>query len=148
MSPLNLKRASFKYPFSKKYVLLSSALVILAIVFVFLGLNDIVLILLFFVYLSFSSIFFLVLKFRFYSRKMEEELQNEYVQEPSHRETGFLAILLIMLLIGMFAPLLLLLFLSPSIWFILIIGFVASINIPEIILYIYSCRIENLRAKG
>jgi hypothetical protein len=144
---LNLKQVSFKYPFSKKYVLFSSALVILAIVFVFLGLNDIVLILLFFVYLSFSTIFFLVLKFRLYSRKMENRLQSEYIQEPSRRETGFLVILLIMLLIGMLAPFLLLLFLSPSVWFILIIGFVASINIPEIILYIYSCRIENLRTK-
>jgi hypothetical protein len=49
-------------------------------------------------------------------------------------------LLLCLSIVALFVPLILLMFLEPLWWLICITGYVPAVNIPEIILYVYSRR--------
>jgi hypothetical protein len=49
-------------------------------------------------------------------------------------------LLLCFAIVALFVPLILLMFLEPLWWLICITGYVPAVNIPEIILYLYSRR--------
>jgi len=149
MKVLTLKsgKTLLEYPYSRKWVLLSCVLVAATITITLFGLTDRLSFLLFLVYTLILTTIFLVLKFYLYSTKTEEKLESLHVEEerrlrgenPLKRP---IVALLIALIIGLSLPFCLLLFLSPFTWFLFLTGFIAGINIPEIILYVYAQRIR------
>lgn len=126
------------YPYSKRRVLFSCVLVIVSIIFAFLTLRDLTSVLLFCVYAFLFTTIFLVLKFYLYSKKAQEKLGPSYVQEENRSWGLPFAISLVVIagFLPVFFLLLLLLFLPPLTWFTFIVGFIAGVNIPEIILYL------------
>lgn len=140
------RRTSFKYPFSKKRVFFSCALIAITMGFTFSVLTNPLSILLFFVYTLLLTAVFLVLKFHLYLMKMEEKLESPFLREEHASQqkktlSRSVITLLILLIFGLLLPFSLLLFFSPFTWFISITGFIAAINIPEIVLYIYAQKV-------
>jgi len=88
--------------------------------------------------LVFAAIFF-VLKFRLYSMKTQEEMEGHYTGGATEAEGAskrYFLVLLFILVFALFLPFFLLMFLEPLSWFSFITGFVAGINIPEVVLYL------------
>lgn len=141
------RETSIKYPFSKKRVLFSCVLVATTIGFTFYALTDPFSIFLFFVYTLLLTAIFLVLKLHLYSTEAEKlespHFEKKYASQEKNTLKRQITVLLILLIFALFLPFSLLLFLNPFTWFMSITGFIAGINIPEIILYIYAQRITS-----
>lgn len=137
MFPLSPRKPVNAYPFSKRRVYYSCLLVVISILFV--TMLDPISVFLFFVWTLVFAMIFLVLKFYLYSKKTQEELDSQYSQEED-RYRGFPRAISLML-IAVFLPILLLFylfeFLGPTNWIAFIIGLIAGVNIPEIILYLH-----------
>jgi len=137
---LSSKKAVYEYPYSKKWVLVSCILVAVSLLFTFLAVIllgiDPISVLLFLAYTSIFATIFFLLKFRLYTMKTREELESRFTQEEETPKRHLL-ILLLILIASVFLPFSLLLILDPINWFMSITGFIAGINIPEIVLYLY-----------
>jgi hypothetical protein len=101
--------------------------------------HDPVSMLLFSCYTSVMAGIFFLLKRRLYVMKSRDELKSP-VAEEEELSARFLYFLMLGLIIALFVPFILLLFLEPLSWFLSITGFIAGINIPEIFLYLCSRR--------
>jgi hypothetical protein len=140
----------YEYPFGKRLVFLSVAMSAIAIIFALFMLSEEGLYALL-LYFGFTSIFtaaVLVLKFYVYflrGRESSETYSGEDEVTVSRRRLKLSFILLVILaILALFVPLILLMFLSPLWWLICITSYVPAVNIPEIILYVYSTRKNQL----
>lgn len=122
-----------RYPRSTKWVVFSCILIAISVFYAVLFLTDPFSIFLFFIFTSFVTVIFSSLKFWLYLKAQEEF--EEQKEEVSRRYILFLILILALFL---FMPFYLVVFLEPLSWFIFIDGFVAGVNIPEVILYLYS----------
>ncbi len=144
-SALGFERVTYEYPYSKYWVFLSCVFVFVSLlvsVYVFYG--EPILIALFLIYtIVLASIFFLI-KLRLYSKKRLESVESEFESSTISERSYVRPIYTLMaaLIVALFLPFILLLFLSPMGWFLSIVGFIAGINVPEIVLYFYSTRIQ------
>jgi hypothetical protein len=148
----------FEYPFSKGYVFLSAVLIGLSIfiaTFILIGEEPIPFwigninfmipaLLLYFLFTAILSLIMLILKFHLYSIRWARTVDS-YSPESEETDSGSIwksifIPLLILIIIALSLPLILLALLRPLWWFISLSGFIAGINIPEIILYVYSRR--------
>lgn len=127
---MNLK---FEYPHTWKWVLFSCLLVTLSIVFVLSVLRDLFSIFMYIIFTFIFTISFFFIKIKLYSKKTAQKYGME-AEEPASRRLVFFIILV--LVFGVSLPFLLLLFVDPLICFLIITGFIAGINIPEIVIYI------------
>jgi hypothetical protein len=145
----------FEYPFSKGFVYMSAVLSGISIAFaivVLIGEESVQFLLgsisfaipallLYFILSAILTLIILALKFYLYSREEKETWEThppEVVEKPSSRWKSVLILLSILAIIALSLPLILLALLRPIWWFISISGFVVGINVPEIILYVYS----------
>jgi hypothetical protein len=140
------KKGNFEYPFGKRWVYASVAMSAVAIVFAFFMLGDegISALVMYFAFTSLSTVAVLALKFYVYFLRGSESSETGSVEgeeEIPKRRLKWSFILLVCLAItSLFVPIILLMFLSPLWWLICITSYVPAVNIPEIILYIYSAR--------
>jgi len=136
---------SFEYPFGKRWVYASvfmSAITIVFAVVMFSGEGSYALI----SYFSFTflgTVAVLILKSYLYSLKACEQSEAPSSEDekeiPRTRRWSFI-LLLCVAIAALFVPLILLMVLEPLWWLICITGYVPAVNIPEIILYLYSRR--------
>jgi len=120
----------YEYPHTWKWVVFSGFLSLLSLIFAVFALNDLSLLLMYFLSVTVFTVFFFFLKLKIYSRKATE---MEAVEQTPRK---YILLLLLVLILGVSSPFLLILFVDPVSWFLVIVGFIAGINISEIILYI------------
>jgi Ca2+/Na+ antiporter len=139
------RERSFEYPFGKRWVYASvfmSAIAIVAAVFMLNGEGPSAL-LSYFSFTFLATVVVLVLKFYLYSSKAREPLEASSFEDekelPRKRRWSFM-LLLCLAIVALFVPLVLLMVLEPLWWVICITGYVPAVNIPEIVLYLYSRR--------
>lgn len=148
----------FEYPFSKIYVFVSVFLAGLSISFatvVLMGEESVLFsfgdisfmipaLLMYFLFTSILTLVILALKFYLYSMKWKKRGETHPLESEGKASRSLWRSVLIPLLIltiaALFSPLILLALLRPLWWFISISGFIAGVNVPEIILYVYSRR--------
>jgi phosphoglycerol transferase MdoB-like AlkP superfamily enzyme len=144
------KKGSFEYPFGKRWVYASLAMSAIAIIFAvfMLGEEGPLALLLYFAFTSLFTAAVLVLKFYLYflrDHRSPETYSVEGEAQISRRRLKWSFIILVGLaILALFVPLILLMFLSPLWWLICITSYVPAVNIPEIILYVYSARKNQL----
>lgn len=145
----------FEYPFGKRGVYLSLIFSIVSIAFAAIVLIEeepvrlsptfmIPPLLLYFAFTAALTLAILAVKFYLLYRE-EEEMSQRYPSQgegkpPRTHLKRNLIILLCLVIVALFSPLILSIFLDPLCWFITISGFVPAVSVPEIILYIYSRR--------
>ncbi|MEM3629426.1 MAG: hypothetical protein QW667_03545 [Candidatus Bathyarchaeia archaeon] len=129
----------FVYPYGFRWVIIS--LILVSLCFIFNGLVLIDEIYFFLLYTFVVTGLFLPVKFLLYKR-LDESVDHPLLPavdlegEPaSILRTIFIVIVV---LLGIAFPFLILAFMDPLTWFVSLTGFIAGINLPEPILYIYS----------
>ena len=122
-------------------------LIVAAFIFTVLVLSDPISILLFFVYTFIFAAIFFALKFRLYSMKTQEEMESRYTEAGEEYSKRYFLVLLLILIFALFLPFLLLMFLDPLSWFSSITGFIAGVNIPEVVLYLCFKRTKSERSQ-
>lgn len=127
----------FKYPHTRKWVMFSCLLIALSVVFVLFVLGDLFSILLYILFSFVFTVFFYFIKARLYSASTRQPRENEDEERGSRR---YVLLIILVLILGLSLPFLLLFFVDPLIWFLIITSFMAGVNIPEIILYHKSIR--------
>jgi len=144
------KKGSFEYPFGKRWVYASLAMSAIAIIFAvfMLGEGGPLALLLYFAFTSLFTAAVLTLKFYLYflrDHSSPETYSVEGEEQISRRRLKWSFMILVGLaILALFVPLILLMFLSPLWWLICITSYVPAVNIPEIILYVYSARKNQL----
>lgn len=108
-----------------------------SVVFVLFVLSDVFSILLYILFSFVFTVFFFFIKVKLYSENIRQPYKMEDEEPASKRYVLFIISVLIL---GLSLLFLLLFFVDPLIWFLIITSFMAGINIPEIILYIKSTR--------
>lgn len=130
-------RDIFRYPFSRRWIILSLFLCIasLFLAFAILGIQ----VYLFFILAFPQVLLFTMIKIRLYKKLDSTDLNPLLYLSESARESTFYPIMLVTLVFFGFAlPFLLLLLLDPVMWFISLLSFVLGINAPELVLYFLS----------
>ena len=129
----------FNYPYDAKWILISLVLIISCFVFAILFLGEHVFLYLF--YTAIVSLLFLWIKYSLYS-KLDKFMDNPLLPPldlDDEQHSIWIVILLIALIFsGLVVPFLMLAFIDPITWFALFVGFIAGMNMPEIILFFYS----------
>ena len=120
----------YEYPHTWKLVVFSVFLSMVSLLFAVYTLNDASLILTYFLYVIFFTAFFFFLKLKIYSQRIAEAETSKQTSKKS------ILLLLLILIFGVSSPFLLILFVDPVTWFLIILSFIAGVNIPEIILYV------------
>lgn len=138
---MNLKE--FRYPFSFRWILLSSILICACVVLaiMILGINIYI-----FVITSLPQILiFFAIKYKLY--KSLDVIDGNpllfFGEGEDVEKRGFLYTILLVLLVffGFALPFILLFVMTPLMWFIALLSFIVGINAPELILYTLSrCR--------
>lgn len=140
------QKGSFEYPFGKRWVYASVAMSAIAIVFAVFMLSGegIHALLLYFASTSLFTVAVLALKFYLYFLRGHESSETYSIEGgeeiPRRRLKWSFILLLCLAIAALFVPLILLMFLEPLWWLICITSYVPAVNIPEIILYVYSTR--------
>jgi hypothetical protein len=140
-------KGSFEYPFGKRWVYVSLAMATIAIIFALFMLNGegLVALLLYFAFTFIFTAAVLAVKFYIYFLRGRESSSETYSGEDEMATSGrrlkwSFIVLVSLAIVALFVPLILLMFLSPLWWLICITSYVPAVNIPEVILYIYSIR--------
>lgn len=125
---------AFRYPFSRRWVILSLILSVSSFVLAFLVLGFHVY---FFLVLALPQVLlFTFVKNRLY-RKIDATDLNPLLYFGGGGDGGIIYVVMLISLVffGFALPFILLLFLEPVIWFVSILSFVFGINFPELILF-------------
>lgn len=130
LTALDLK---YEYPHTKKWVIFSCVLIALSIGFVFIALNDMFSIVLYFIITFIFAVVFYFIKINLYSKKSSWRTTELEDEKPISGK--FILFIFLILILAVSLPFLLLLFVAPAIWFLVITAFIAGINIPEVVLY-------------
>lgn len=126
-----------RYPFGKGWVYLSVLLAGASIGIALLVLKDFFSLLYYFIFTGNLTAIVLLLKFYLYSREREgDSLEGE--EGTGKRRLWSLIVLWGLAFLAMLSLPIFSMVLQPFWWFTLFSGFVAGVNIPEIILYVYS----------
>jgi hypothetical protein len=128
-----------QYPYSVRWVLLSLVLVSACFILAFFALAQYYLLFLFYtIAVAFPSI---LVKYFLY-RKLKTAGDNPLIPiidvEGESVSNLSIALIVILVFLGFAFPFVLLLLTDPITYFAVILGFVAGINLPEVILYAYS----------
>lgn len=134
----NTGKRSLQYPYSKNRVYVSVVIFLLSLVLVVTLLEgDLFLMLYYFISTFILTAATFLLKVRLYPLLTEEPTQTQPSKNEGEKtmwKTFLLA--LSMLIVAFLIPLLLAGFLSPVVWFILLISFTSGVSISEIIFYL------------
>jgi len=132
---------NFEYPFGGKWVLFSGVLsgISIALGLIILS-RDWVAIVMYLVFVLLCILVVLPLKFFFYLKK-EEEIEEEPTENLESGKNKYRLKIIIfscLIIMVLFSPFILAVFMDPVWWVILISGVVPGVNVPEIILYVFS----------
>ncbi|MEM2589401.1 MAG: hypothetical protein QW670_05280 [Candidatus Bathyarchaeia archaeon] len=129
----------YKYPFSRRWVLLS---LFLSICSFFLALIILGVKIYLFLFLALPQVlFFTAVKARLYKKLDATDLNPLLYFGGGEQESSLYVTMLIMLVFFGFAlPFLLLFLLEPVMWFVSLLSFVFGINMPELILFFLAMR--------
>lgn len=129
----------FSYPYSMKWIVISLVLTFFSFVFAIIYLSGYVF--LFLLYTGIVTALLTLVKYSLYSKfgKVVDTPLFPPLDMDEEPHSGWMVIFLVVLIfLGLIVPFLMLAVVDPVTWFTLLIGFVAGINIPELILYAYS----------
>lgn len=138
------RKERLEYPFGKRWVYASALMAGLSIVFggFMLSEEGPIALLLYFDFTSITTIAVLALKYYLYFVRGSESSETSFLEGeeevPKRRWKWGLILLLCLTIAALFVPLILLMVLQPLWWLICVAGYVPAVNIPEVILYIYS----------
>lgn len=142
MSPKNQKKR-IKYPYSTSRAYLSAMMAAASVILTLVVLNtptlDPILTLYYIVVTILMTAIIFSLKTRsFFTEKLRIKQEKSVESEPESPRRITLVLMFFILIIVLMAPLFLINFLEPEIWFIGLFSFISSINIAEIFFYIYT----------
>lgn len=136
------RKKSLVYPFSRKFAYYSLFLSATSVFITLALFRDSSVLLVYFLFVTALTVFFLLVKYRLYRKRTEKLFEQ---QLSSEKEGLKLSTLVITIVAGLIVVLTLYFILGPLYWFIFIDGFVAGVNLPELILYSYSRKLKSLK---
>jgi hypothetical protein len=138
MDDFNLSK-KFIYPYNPRWILFSFILTCSCFILAAFSLGE--KIPLFSVYTLIVAAMFIPIKYSLY-RRLKEKIDHPLiptVDPEAEPGTVLNTILLVTIVIlGLVVPFLILAFVDPITWFILLLGFIAGMNLPELVLFAYS----------
>lgn len=142
-----LSQGRFEYPFGKRWVYASAFMAGISIVFAVFMLSEegYLALIKYFAFTFLTTIAVLALKFYIYFVRRQESAKTTSFdmkeEVPKRRWRWSFIALLCLAIASLFVPLILLVVLEPLWWLICIGGYVPAVNIPEVVLYLYSQRV-------
>jgi hypothetical protein len=138
MDDFNLSK-KFIYPYSLRWILISFLLTFSCFVLAAFSLGEKIPLFLF--YTLIVAALFIPIKHSLY-RRLKGTIDHPLIPtiDPEAEPSSVLNLVLLVavVVLGLAVPFLILAFVDPVTWFILLLGFIAGINLPELILYSYS----------